>query len=284
MSDIILTGLEDGEAITPGGNVSAVSWAAVFAGGVSAAAIAAILGIFGAGLGLAAVSPWRGEGVSVAGFTALAAVWLIVVQWVASFVGGYMAGRLRTKYVAVHTDEVFFRDTAHGFLAWALSVLFTVAALGAAGTGGASLGTKAAADAATTLPNSYYTALLLRTPPGGGTVIGTTAPGVTDKELNDQAAVILAEYASQGAVPPDDQAYLAQLVTEKTGLDSADAQARVSDVLNREQADIVKTKQVADKARKAASGALLFGFVSLLIGGFIASVAGAVGGRLRDNY
>lgn len=283
MSEIILTGLEEG-GDGLGANVSGVSWGAVFAGGVSAAAVAAILGIFGAGLGLAAVSPWRGEGVSVAGFTALAAVWLIVVQWIASFVGGYMAGRLRTKYVAVHTDEVFFRDTAHGFLAWALSVLFMVAALGAAGQGTANAGAKAAADTASALPNAYYTALLFRTPPGGGTVIGTSAPGVTDKELNDQAGVILAEYATLGGVPADDQAYLAQLVTAKTGLNAADAQARVSDVLAREQADIVKAKKVADAARKAASSALLYGFVSLLIGAFIASVAGAVGGRLRDNY
>ena len=156
MSDIILTGLEDGEAITPGGNVSAVSWAAVFAGGVSAAAIAAILGIFGAGLGLAAVSPWRGEGVSVAGFTALAAVWLIVVQWVASFVGGYMAGRLRTKYVAVHTDEVFFRDTAHGFLSWAVATILgallfaSVTATGVSGVakGGADIAAAGAMGAA----------------------------------------------------------------------------------------------------------------------------------------
>ncbi len=26
-----------------------------------------------------------------------------------------MTGRLRTRWVGIHTDEVFFRDTAHGF-------------------------------------------------------------------------------------------------------------------------------------------------------------------------
>jgi hypothetical protein len=284
MSEVYLTGVGDGEPpVLPGTNVSAVSWAAVFAGGVSAAAVVAILGIFGAGLGLASVSPWRGEGVSVAGFTALAAVWLIIVQWIASFVGGYMAGRLRTKYVAVHTDEVFFRDTAHGFLAWALAVLFMVAALGAAGQGSATAGAAAAVTGAAT-PTAYYTGLLLREPPGGGPLIGTSSPGTTNQEIYSQATTILAEGVTQGSVPADDQAYLAQLVTEKTGLNTADAQARVSDVLSREQADIVKAKKVADAARKAASEALLYGFVALLIGGFIASVAGAFGGRLRDNY
>ena len=118
--------------IEEGGNsssVSAVSWPAVFAGGVSAAAIAAILVIFGTGLGLASVSPWAGSGVSATTFTVLAAIWLIIVQWVSAAIGGYMAGRLRTKWVGVHTDEVFFRDTAHGFLAWALGTLIVVGVL-----------------------------------------------------------------------------------------------------------------------------------------------------------
>jgi hypothetical protein len=283
MSDIILTGLVDAGDEVPASS-SAVSWGAVFAGGVSAAALTAILSVFGAGLGLASVSPWRGEGVSIAGFTVMAAIWLIVVQWVASFVGGYMAGRLRTKYVAVHTDEVFFRDTAHGFLAWALSVLFMAAALGAVGQTSAAAGVGAVAATATAMPYNYYTGLLYRAPPGGGPLIGTAAPGVTNQELYSQASAILAEGVAQGGVPADDQAYLAQLVVEKTALNTTDAQARVADVLAREQADITKAKKVADAARKAASEALIYGFVSLLIGGFIASVAGAVGGRLRDNY
>jgi hypothetical protein len=284
MSDILLSRSVEVEGPALPGNNSAVSWGAVFAGGVSAAAVAAILGIFGAGLGLASVSPWRGQGMSVGGFTVLAAIWLIIVQWVASFVGGYMAGRLRTKYVAVHTDEVFFRDTAHGFLAWALAVLFAVAALGAVGQTGANAGAQAASSVANMLPNSYYTDLLFRQPPGGGPLVGTSAPGVTNQELYSQAGSILAEEVARGGVPADDQAYLAQLVSEKTGLSSADAQARVTDVLNRQLGDVIRAKQLANAARKAASGALVYGFVSLLIGAFIASVAGAVGGRLRDTY
>ena len=110
---------------------SGVSWAAVIAGGVTASAVAIILLLFGSGLGLASISPWAGRGVSAASFTVFAAIWLIIVQWVASGLGGYMAGRLRTKWVAVHTDEVLFRDTAHGFLSWALGVLVTAMVLAA---------------------------------------------------------------------------------------------------------------------------------------------------------
>lgn len=36
-------------------------------------------------------------------------------------VGGHLAGRLRTKSVGVHDHEVFFRDTAHGFVTWAVA-------------------------------------------------------------------------------------------------------------------------------------------------------------------
>lgn len=285
MSDFTMTTavIEEVPALPAATSSSAVSWGAIFAGGVSTAAVAAILGILGTGLGLASVSPWRGHGVSVAGFTVLAAIWLIVVQWVAAGVGGYMAGRLRTKYTMLHTDEVFFRDTAHGFLAWALSVLFMVVALGAAGVGTADTGAKAVGSAAV-LPTAYYTDLLFRAPPGGGALMGTSAPGVTNTELYAEAGTILGEEAARGGVPADDQAYLAQLVSEKTGLNANDANARVSDVLAREKADITHAKQMANEARKAASGALIYGFVALLIGAFIASVAGAIGGRLRDNY
>lgn len=280
MSELLYAGLEE-ETLAPA-TPSAVSWGAVFAGGVSAAAVAIMLSVCGAGLGLASVSPWRGQGVSVATFTVLAAIWLIVVQWIASFVGGYMAGRLRTKYVHVHTDEVFFRDTAHGFLAWALAVLFSAGVIGALGAGGASNAPAAATAAA--LPTSYYTGLLLREPVGGGPLVGTSAPGVSNQEIYVQAGAILGEAAARGGVPADDRAYLAQLVSEKTGLSAPDAQARVSDVLAREQADVTSAKKAADAARKAGAMALLYGFAALLIGAFIASVAGAVGGRLRDHY
>lgn len=266
---------------------SAVSWGAVFAGGVTAAALAAILALFGAGLGLATVSPWAGAGVSATTFTVLAAIWLIVVQWVSSAFGGYMAGRLRTKWVAVHTDEVFFRDTAHGFLAWAVGTLIGVAVLAMATGAVVNNGTHVAATmaASNNTATRYYVDLLFRQNTGGETAVaGASVPGMTDQEMRQEAGAILAEGVANGGVSTTDGTYLAQLVSEKTDLAPADASARVADVLNREHADVVKAKQVADASRKAASGAAIYTFISLLIGAFIASVAGAIGGRLRDNY
>src|SRR5580698_6325744 len=262
---------------------SGVSWGAVFAGGVTAAALSAILALFGAGLGLATVSPWAGAGVSAATFTVLAAIWLIVVQWVSSAFGGYMAGRLRTKWVAVHTDEVFFRDTAHGFLAWAVGTLIGVAVLTMATGSVVNNGAHVAASMTSSgnVANRYYVDLLFRQNAGGETAAtGISAPGMTDQQMRQEAGTILAEGVVNGAVSTTDGTYLAQLVSQKTGLAPADASARVTDVLNREHADVVKAKQVADASRKAASGAAIYTFISLLIGAFIASVAGAIGGRL----
>jgi VIT1/CCC1 family predicted Fe2+/Mn2+ transporter len=107
---------------------------------------------------------------------------------------------------------------------------------------------------------------------------------MSDQELNAQAETILAEGMTNGGVSSTDQTYLTQLVSEHTGLAPADAQARVQDVLNQQQAAITKAKQAADATRKASAAAAIYTFVSLLIGAFIASVAGAIGGRLRDNY
>ena len=126
---------------------SAVSWGAIAAGAVGAAALALLLIAFGAGLGLSAVSPWSDSGVSASTFKTGTGIYLVCVAVMSSAVGGYLAARLRTKWVGAHTHEVFFRDTAHGFIAWAFATLLSATALSsvtgylangtAAGVGGA---------------------------------------------------------------------------------------------------------------------------------------------------
>ena len=98
-----------------------VSWAAIAAGAVAAAALSLLLIAFGAGLGLSAVSPWSDSGVSASTFSIGTGIYLCIVAVMSSAIGGYLAGRMRTKITGLHTNEVFFRDTAHGFLAWALA-------------------------------------------------------------------------------------------------------------------------------------------------------------------
>ena len=142
-----------GDAPTVEASKSAVSWAAIIAGAVVAAAVSLILLALASGLGLASVSPWPNSGVSLTTFSVMTAIGLIVVQWLASGLGGYVTGRLRTKWAGTHTHEVFFRDTAHGFIMWALSTVLvatllasaTASLVGAGAHGAAMVATGAAA-------------------------------------------------------------------------------------------------------------------------------------------
>jgi hypothetical protein len=152
-------------------SAAAVEWPAIVGGALGAVGISIILFTLGSGLGLSTVSPWSFSNPSPTTFGMVAALWLIITQWLASALGGYLAGRLRTKWVGIRTDEVFFRDTAHGFLAWALATVLVAAFFGLAAaavtavpeaTGAASVSAQAteqARRAAVTF--SFFTALSL---------------------------------------------------------------------------------------------------------------------------
>jgi hypothetical protein len=118
-----------GTARDTSASLGAVSWGAIFAGAAAAAALSLILLLLGMGLGLSSVSPWAAEGIDGSTFGVSSILWVTFMQLAASAMGGYLAGRLRTKWADVHTDEVYFRDTAHGFLAWAVATIATAALL-----------------------------------------------------------------------------------------------------------------------------------------------------------
>jgi hypothetical protein len=113
-------------------NETSVSWSAIIGGAFVSGSLALIFILLGIGLGLSVVSPWSGEGVSATTIGVAAVIWLIATHAIASGLGGYLAGRLRTKWSTLDRDEVFFRDTAHGFLVWAVSVMVTLFLLGSA--------------------------------------------------------------------------------------------------------------------------------------------------------
>ncbi len=113
-------------------NASGIYWGAVIAGAFVTAALWLTLTILGVGLGLSAISPWTHASASSTTLNVGATIWLIVSQIIASSLGGYLAGRWRVKWPTVHTNEVFFRDTAHGFLVWAVAVVVSAAFLSTA--------------------------------------------------------------------------------------------------------------------------------------------------------
>ena len=110
-------------------SASGVHWGAITAGALGAVGITFVLTSLGPALGHVIASPWSPSGSAPTAFGLAAGIWLIVTQWLASGLGGYLAGRLREKWVGIRTDEVLFRDTAHGFLAWALATLIVVTLL-----------------------------------------------------------------------------------------------------------------------------------------------------------
>ena len=294
-------------------NQPGVSWGAVIAGAAAAAALSFILLILGVGLGLSSVSPWSFNATAI-GVGTIA--WLAFMQLAASGIGGYMAGRLRSKWSSVHTDEVHFRDTAHGLLAWAVATLVTVALLAGgtravlsgaidAGAGAAAAVAPAAAAGAgaaaansdeggsTTNPLDYFSDMLLRAAPGPAAATGAPAvPAAADSSVNvaDQRVEIgkiFATSLSAGSLAADDRAYLGQVVAKRTGISQADAEARVDAVYGRAAkaaADAkAKAQQAAETARKAGAHTALWMFVALLLGAFVAALAATAGGRQRDH-
>jgi hypothetical protein len=277
---------------------SAIAWGPIFGGAVAATGISLILILFGSGLGLTMISPWSGESSSAATVGISAAIWLVVVQWLSAALGGYLTGRLRTKWAAVHTDEVFFRDTAHGFVSWAVATVFVAGflasslgslantgaqAVGSAASTAGIAGTAVAASSSdsgsggTDMATSYFTDALLR--PQQAQARAQNDDGAATAEVSR----ILLNGAVQGGVPEDDKAYLATIVAARTGLSPQDARARVDAVLKRIDDAKVAAQKAADEARKAAATTALVGSLSLLVGAFISSAAAALGGRQRDE-
>jgi hypothetical protein len=147
-------------------NSSGVSWSAVLAGGFVTAALSLILLALGTGLGFASVSVWSGVGASASTIGTAAILWFILIQILSASMGGYLAGRLRTKWAGIHTDEVYFRDTAHGFLAWAVALVVTAAFLASAATslmGSASDKGTAPQSQMSEAGNAYFIDSLFRT-------------------------------------------------------------------------------------------------------------------------
>lgn len=300
----------------------AVSWGAIFAGAAAACAMSLVLLILGMGLGLAVVSPFSGRGASGTTVGVSAILWITFTQLAASAIGGYLAGRLRTKWRDTQTDEIFFRDTAHGFLAWAIATIVTAATLtstvgailgtGAEAAGSAvsgvastaatavSAGAASAGAAKASAPNkqgqtadesgNYFVDSLFRSDPGArGKSNGNgsqDASGADHGPSNGEVTRIFANALSTGSLSDDDARYIAQLVAARTGLDQAAAEKRVHDMFGRYQERARQfentAREQADKARKGSAYSALWMVVSLLVGAFVASFAATYGGRQRD--
>ena len=263
---------------------SAASWPSIIAGAFVAAAATVILVALGSGIGFASISPWPDRGASITSFAITTAIWLIVTQWVSAALGGYIAGRLRTRWMGTHPHEVFFRDTAHGLITWAVATILVVAvgassfksAAGTAGLAGAASANTAALVSANSPVSAYEIDRLFRTSNFGGAALLADA--------RTETAHIAANAFANGSISSADRTYLVDQVSARTGAPQADAQARVDNFVAAVTEAQAKLKTEADSARKAAAEASIYLALSMLIGAFIASVSAALGGRIRDEH
>jgi hypothetical protein len=257
-------------------SVPGVTWAAVLAGAVASCALTLLLLAFGAGVGFAVVSPWEGHGVTAGKFEIGAGLFFIVMAMISSAMGGYLAGRLRTKWTGLRSTEVQFRDTAHGFLAWALaSVLGAVLLASPANSliGGVLSGTGAsqAAASSTASPMDGYVDTLLRSDNASAQAQQSLAD--TRSEL---VRLFTSSFRSANDLAPADRAYVTKVVSARIGLSQADADKRVSEVVTQIKSDL-------DAARKAAMQLAIWLTLSLFIGAFSAALAALEGGGIRDG-
>ena len=283
----------------------AFSWSAVLAGGAGAAAFALILLTLGTGLGLTSLSPWSSGTENAKAFGFAAVIWVCVTSILTSGLGGYLAGRLRHRWIDVDPDEMHFRDTAHGFLSWSIATLFTAAVLTSAVSGIARTGAQAVAAATSaggsatmammqrgnpaalnTWPLGYFVDSLYRLPAGASASSSASPSGSNDPLRVETARILLNSAATGAALSTEDTVYLAQLIAQRTGLPPDAAQARVTTTYTRLLQKINAlddaAKNAAEQARRVAIGASLWLFVSLLMGAFSASLMATYGGRVRQ--
>lgn len=276
---------------------SAVSWGAVIAGAVIGAALSAMLITGGTGLGFLAVSPWQNDGASGGALATGTIVWLLLTHIIAYGVAGYVAGRLRTRWTDARGDEVYFRDTAHGLLVWALSFVVSLILLGSAAasiisgtakTGATLVGAGAGAAAMTagqaadgeegSFSMDYFADMLLRP--------ADTAQAGDPANVRGEVSRILTRSLAHGEISPDDQTYVARIIAQRAGISETEAQQRLTQIRTQAQEAAEeleqKTREVADEARKAAAIFALWAFASMLLGAFVASFAATRGGRARD--
>jgi hypothetical protein len=291
-----------------GGARTPFSWSAAIVGAIAAAAVTFIIAALGSGIGLPFASP-HSSGLSATALTAAAAVWLVMAQAIGFAAGGYLAGRLRSPTYDGVIGERTFWDAAEGFMVWAIGVVAMIALAGLIGLYTAGVTAQVASGLASSFASNpsadsagsasaktggssvdYFVDAMFRPGPGSAvagangeaTTVGSAAPSpppALNAEARAEVTRILARSVAQGRFDESDKAYLAQLVSARTGLPPDEAQRRVTAIETKARES---AKETADKAAKSGAYLAFWMFMSLLFGATAATVAGMLGGQLRD--
>jgi hypothetical protein len=215
--------------------LSYVEWGAVFAGAVLAAALSFVLLTFGTAIGLSATSPWPGSGLSAKVIASIAVFWTMAQQIGSVMAGGYVAGRMRSRWFETG-HEAEFRDGLHGALVWGIAVLISALLVFAIASTVAKMGADLAGKAASVASNTDATDTLLDTMLRPGNAAQAAQPGAAQgasarAEIRAEISRILASSVASGSITPENRTYLAQLVAQKTGISPQDAERRVDNAV-----------------------------------------------------
>ena len=245
-------------AVVAASGASAVSWGAIFAGSAVAVASSLLLFALATGLDLASISPSARISTG-ASLTVMAAIALIATQWISSFLGGYITGRLRTRWVGTHTHEVFFRDTAHGLITWCVATVIMASGFASA----------ASSILSARVPSAGATAYLREAP--SRELLAWSVPAAPVS--HSRSELLLPEGPAstpQTAIPIPGTDLPVRLNHPGTWVSATDP--------------AVPDGNATDVARKDAAMTSILTALSMLVGAFIASASGALGGRLRDLH
>ena len=256
---------------------SAISWSAVFAGAFAALGLSIVMVVLGSAFGFGAMSPFAGDGLSAATIGTVTILWLILTQIFASVAGGYIAGRMRIRW-SIHTDEVYFRDTVHGFLTWAVATaaMFAIAGMIAAGSAGAATAVTAAAiESDEGSPSTPIVDRLYRSP-------GANPELLAAARLEADRLVVRA-IADEESVMPADRSWLEADVAEWAGLSAEDAEARVDSAFAEINVAREEAREAVDVARAATATLAIATALAMMVGAFVAAFAAVYGGRERDG-
>jgi hypothetical protein len=253
-----------------------VSWAAVLAGVVAALVTHLLLNMLGLGIGAAALSP-VGDDPSPRRVTLLAGLWWTLSGIIASFVGGYMAGRLSGR-------PKESTGGWHGVTAWAFTTLLIF---------------YLATSAAGNVLGGAYNAIAGAAGGIGRTATQLAAPAVgrlsdpfsgIEQQIreasggNDPAAMRDTAIASVRALVTGDPAQAqqareraAQALARAQNIPVEEARARVASYEQQFRAAAEEARRTADQARRVVSRAALWSFFALLLGALAAWFGGRQG-------
>ncbi len=243
-----------------------VSWAAVLAGVVAALVTHILLNMLGVGIGAATLDPAGGDNPQASTFSIVAGLWWTVSGIIASFVGGYIAGRLSGR-------PKESTGGWHGVTAWAFTtlIIFYLVTTTAGSIIGGVYNTVSGAvgGLGRTAVQAAAPALSQSADPFGAIErqIRETSGGQDPAALRDSAvAAVRALVTGDQAQANQARERAVQALARAQNISPDEARGRVAQIEQQYREAAVQARRAADRAARVVSRGALFGFFALLLG------------------